>query len=111
MQLKWIVFLVMLWMVVSLLVGVAEGALFGGAVDPVTGEPQAVSLIERAMAGSIGERAGAFWSMLWFNFPAIFSGGWEVLRWVFLLPFSIAFGVMLTGYILAHIPVFGRGSG
>lgn len=110
MELKWIIFVVMLWVVTSLLVGVAQGVMIGGAVDPVTGEPQATSIIDTLEGGSFTERVGALGNMLTFNFPEIFAGGWAILRWIFFLPFVIAFAVMALGYALSHIPVIGRGS-
>lgn len=110
MELKWIIFVLTLWIVVSLLVGVAEGVMIGGAVDPSTGEPQATSTIQDLLSGSFSERMGALGNMITFDFPSIFYGGWAILKWIFFLPFAIAFAVMTAGYALAHIPVFGRGS-
>jgi len=110
MTFKWIVFVVMGWIVVALLVGVAEGVMVGGAIVSVTGAPQATSTLNSFLSGDFFQRAGALANMVTFNFPSIFTGSWAILRWIFFIPFVTAFGIMMLGYILAHIPVIGRGS-
>lgn len=110
MDFKWIVFVVMAWIVVALLAGVAEGSLVGGSYDPDTGEPTAAGTLSSFLDGDFFQRAGALADMMTFNFPAIFTGSWAILRWIFFIPFVTAFAVTMLGYILAHIPVVGRGS-
>lgn len=110
MQFKWIVFVLTAWILVAFLVGVVEGAMVGGPIDVETGEPSATTVIYNLMNGSFSARANAFVGMMAFHFPAIFHGGYAFFQWVFFLPFIIAFAVMMLGYILAHIPVIGRGT-
>ena len=126
MSFKWIVFVVMVWVVVSLLVGVVENAMIGGAIDAETGEPIQTSVLNDLMTSPVftGQTLGAkmsavfndekFWgaifSMTIFRFPAIFYGGWVFLQWVFFFPFCIAFVIMMGGWLLAHIPIVGRGT-
>ena len=123
---KWIVFILMAWIVTSMLCGVAENAVIGGAIDPETGDPIQTSVLNDLAqskvltAPTLGAKIsaaftdGAFWSALAhiiaFQFPAIFHGSWIIFQWVFFLPFVIAFGVCMMGYIMSHIPVIGRGS-
>lgn len=110
MQFKWIVFVLMVWILVAFLVGVVEGVMVGGPIDPETGVASATTIIHDLMNGSFFARANAFVGMMAFDFPTIFHGGYAFLKWVFFLPFVVAFAVMMLGYILAHIPVIGRGS-
>ena len=110
MQLKWIAFVLMAWVITSLLVGVAAGALVGGTIDPHTGETLTAITINDLMHGDFFTRAGALGNMMVFNFPSVFYGGWAILRWIFFIPFAAAFGVMMLGYLLAHIPIIGRGT-
>ena len=126
MAFKWIVFVVTAWILVSLLGGVVENVVIGGAVDPATGLPIQTSVLNDLMSSpvmtnqSFGAKVSAmftdtqFWSaiaaMVTFNFPAIFHGAWGMLQWAFFLPFCIAFIIMMGGYIMAHIPVIGRGT-
>ena len=107
MELKWIVFLVMAWVIVALLVGVAEGVVIGGAVDPTTGVPMATSTLSNLAQGDFFQRAGAMVNVMTFDFPEIFYGGYAILHWIFFLPFVIAFGLMMLAFILSHIPIFG----
>jgi len=107
MQLKYIVFLIMTWIVVSLLVGIAEHVIVGGAVDPATGLPYATSMLIELTTGTFPEKAGAAMALASFNFPAIFYGAWGYVRWIFFLPFGIAFGIMMGGWLFSYI----RGGG
>lgn len=109
MQFKYIVFVLMAWVVTALLVGVAEGSIVGGAADPVTGETASTTL-EVFLTGDFFARGWAMVNMMFFNFPNLFSGGWAILQWIFFIPFSAAFGIMMAGYVLAHIPIVGRGT-
>lgn len=126
MAFKWIVFVVTAWIVVSLLVGVVENVVIGGAIDPETGEPIQISVLNDLMNSpvitnqSFGAKVSAlfsddkFWiavgAMITFRFPAIFYGAWATLQWVFFLPFCVAFIIMMGGYMAAHIPLVGRGT-
>lgn len=110
MEVKWIILLVSAWIVVALLAGVAQDTMIGGdTIDPDTGESITTSTLNDLAVGSFSQRAHAIVSVMSFDFPAIFHGGWAILRWIFFLPFVIAFGIMMLAYILAHIPVIGRG--
>ena len=126
MAFKWIVFVLTAWIVVSLLVGVVDNAMIGGTIDPDTGEPTATSVLNDLMTSpvitnqSFGAKFSAvftdttFWSaigtMMLFRFPSIFHGAWAILQWVFFFPFCVAFIIMMGGYIMAHIPIIGRGT-
>lgn len=126
MAFKWIVFVVTAWIVVSLLVGVVDNTMIGGAIDSETGEPIQTSVLNDLVTSpvftsqTLGGRFSAvftdlqFWSavfaMITFNFPSIFYGAWVILQWVFFFPFCIAFLIMMGGYIMAHIPIVGRGT-
>jgi len=119
---KWIVFIVMAWVVTGLLVGVAEHAMIGGGTDPDTGESLTTSVLNDLMssktltAPTLGAKIastftdGTFWSaighMMLFDFPAIFHGPWVMLQWIFFMPFCIAFGMSL---MLAVVRGVGAG--
>jgi hypothetical protein len=105
MQLKWVVFMLTLWIVVAFMVGIAEGAMIGGMVD-ADGQPITMSMIERLTDGSVGEKVGAFLGMMRFNF-SIFDGDWAILQWIFFLPFAVAFGIFAAAYTWRA--VLGRG--
>lgn len=123
---KWIILVVMVWIILAVLVGVAEDAFIGGGIDPATGEPIQTSVLNDLMtsktltAPTLGARISmsfsddVFWSaiatMMLFDFPGIFYGSWMMLQWIFFLPLMIGFAIILGGYIMAHIPVIGRGS-
>ena len=126
MAFKWIVFLLSAWIIVSLLVGVVENVMVGGAIDPDTGESIQIGVLNTLLNSPVitnqslgGKFAAAFtdtqfWgaiaAMVTFHFPAIFYGAWQTLQWVFFVPFCVAFVIMMGGYIMAHIPIIGRGT-
>ena len=112
MEFKWIVLVISIWLLLSALCGVAEGELLGGGIDPETGEAIHTSVLNTLMTNSIISASfwGAAFNMAKFNYPAVFSGSWEFLRWLFLVPLSTAFIIMFGGWIAAHIPVIGRGT-
>jgi len=89
MQTKWVIYIVMLWLFVSLICGVAEGVMFAGDAAASDGDRGAIATL---VDGTTGERWGAIVDMMGFNF-AIFSGGWAFLRWVFFIPFTVAVAV------------------
>lgn len=112
MGVKWVVFILMSWIIVSLLVGVVENVMIGGGIDTETGQPLTQTVLNRLMtshvitAQSLGAKIawavvdtqfwGAIGSMITFDFPAIFYGGYIVFQWVFFLPFALGFGICLT---------------
>ena len=106
MTFKWIIFTVSVWIVLSFLCGIVEGALLSGG----TGETQ--STLNTLMKANFASMD--FWkslgSMIVFNFPALFTGSYKMLQWIFFLPLAMAFGMMMGGFILSHIPVIGRGT-
>jgi len=112
MEMKWIVLVISAWIVVSLLVGVVEGLIMGGDIDPMTGESVQPGVLNTLLSAKITSLAfwGAVVNMASFHFPSIFYGEWAILQWIFFLPISIAFLIMMAGYIASHIPVIGRGS-
>jgi len=89
MQTKWVIYIVMMWLFVSLICGVAEGVMFAGNEASSEGGQ---GTIQTLISGGAGERWGAIETMVLFNF-AIFSGGWAFLRWVFFIPFTIAIAI------------------
>jgi hypothetical protein len=111
MSIKWAVFILMAWVIVSLLVGVAENAMLGGGVDADTGLPVTHTVLNdlatcpTITAHSLDAKIVSaftdtkFWSaighMITFDFPAIFNGGWVVFQWIFFLPFALGFGICL----------------
>ena len=107
MSFKLIVFVVTTWIVLSLLCGICEGVLLSSASGGAS-----VANISVLMEFDIGNRD--FWdtvgNMITFNFPYLFTGPYVILQCVFFLPFAVAFGIMFGGYILAHIPIIGRGT-
>lgn len=110
MQFKYIVFILMAWIILSLLVGIAEHVVVGGAVDPATGLPYATSMLAELTTGHFSAKAGAAIALASFNFPAIFYGAWGYVRWIFFLPFGIAFAIMMGGWIFSYIRGGGGGS-
>jgi len=110
MQFKYIVFLLMAWIVVTLLVGIAEHVVVGGAVDPATGLPYAISMLTTLTTGGFAEKGGAVVALASFNFPAIFYGAWGYIRWIFFLPFGIAFMIMMGGWLFSYLRGGGGGS-
>lgn len=109
---KWIVFILMAWVVTSLLVGVVDHAMVGGGTDPDSGEAMTTTVLNDLMtsktltAPTLGAKIassftdGQFWSaighMMLFDFPSVFHGGWMILQWIFFMPFCIGFGMSLT---------------
>jgi len=103
MSFKWLFYTVTVWTVLAFLCGLVEGAMVtAGAQNTLN------TIMQSDFASS------AFWSsladMMTFNFPALFSGSYTMLRWVFFMPLALTFGVMMGGFILSHIPIIGRGS-
>lgn len=107
MSFKIILFTVTTWMVLSLLCGVCEGALMSTAEGAAS-----VSNISTLAQGDFA--SWTFWktigNMITFNFPYLFTGPYVILQWVFFVPLVLAFGIMMGGFILAHIPLIGRGT-
>ncbi len=105
MSFKIIVFVTTIWIVVSLICGAIEGALLGSG-----GASQDV--LSTLMESDFGSSSfwGALVAMITFDFPTLFQGPYAILQWVFFLPLLLAFGVMFGGFILAHIPLIGRGT-
>jgi hypothetical protein len=125
MSVKWAVFVLMAWIIVSLLVGVAENVMVGGGTDPETGLPVANTVLNdlascpTITAPTLGAKITSaftdakFWSAMGqlatFDFKAIFcnkivssdgkitwvANQWAVFQWVFFLPFSLGFGICL----------------
>jgi len=84
MQTKWVVYIVMVWMMVALICGIAEGVMLGGGNEAGT--------LTKLIHGSAIDRIAAVLAIGQFNF-AIFSGSWAFLRWLFFIPFTVAISI------------------
>jgi len=97
---KWTLYLLIVWAVLSLLGGVAEGAVFGSN-----------SNFAALFSSSFVSKAfwDALFSLLSFKFVFL-TGPYEIIRWLLFLPLAITLGIEFTWQLLSHIPVIGRGS-
>jgi len=99
---KWIIFLVMAWVILALLGGVIEMEYVGdreqASLNTLMNAPMLSSTtLWGKVVGMFTDWAwfGALMKMLLFDF-AMFTGIWEIFRWIFFLPISIAFIVSLV---------------
>lgn len=101
-----IVFTATIWIVLSFLCGICEGAL-------LSGEDGATQSTLNTLANSdfaSWEFAKALGKMIMFDYPTMFEGSWAMVQWIFFLPLAIGFGVMFAGFVISHIPLIGRGT-
>jgi len=111
MSFKWVVLIVSIWIVLSLLGGIMEGAYVGGSEQStlntlMSSRVMTSTSIWGKIAGVFTD--GAFWdalfTMMMFRF-AMFTGEWVILQWIFFLPLLVAFVVTTL------LAIFGRVSG
>ena len=100
----WIIGIVMAFVILSIVMGVAENAYISAnetSVLSTLGRP----FLETTAFGGItaaigmvfsGEFWGAMWRMLSWDYPAVFYGAWEIVRFVFLIPLSIGFVISIV---------------
>jgi hypothetical protein len=111
MGVKWVVFVLMAWIIVSLLVGVVENVMVGGGTDIEKSQPVTQTVLNDLMtsptitAHSLGAKVvsaftdakfwGAIGHLITFDFPAIFYGEYVIFQWIFFFPFCLGFGICL----------------
>ena len=99
---KWIIAGVFLFVIMTVLAGVVEGATLSGSGSAGT-------TLNALFQPSLDmDYVNTLKTVFTFDYP-FFTGGWEILRWVIFLPFGIGvFATILVGLASFVTSLIGR---
>lgn len=116
---KWLIFILMLWLVCGVLGLIMEDAYLGEGSRSTLND----LLVVTGLTTAAGETGGfkiscvlpgsglytALWTVFTFDY-LMFTGFWRLIHYFF-LAVSIAIGIGMIFTAASHIPIIGRGSG
>lgn len=95
----WLIGIVMAFVILAVVFGIANNAYMGEEATS-TLDVLMRPLMQTSLWGTVKVAVGslfttdfwdALWTVLWWNYPAIFHDNWLIARYVFFIPLSIGF--------------------